>query len=76
MSALALGCMGMTYGYGEVHDKKQMVKLIHKALELGVNFFDTAEAYGEDGEELLGEAIKSLRQGCGGEQIWDLLRKS
>ncbi len=50
VSTLALGCMGMTYGYGEVHDKKQMVKLIHKALELGINFFDTAKAYGEDHE--------------------------
>ncbi|WRF64331.1 aldo/keto reductase [Helicobacter pylori] len=53
--------MGMTYGYGEVHDKKQMVKLIHKALELGINFFDTAEAYGEDNEKLLGEAIKPFK---------------
>ncbi|MCQ2666195.1 aldo/keto reductase [Helicobacter pylori] len=61
VSALALGCMGMTYGYGEVHDKKQMVKLIHKALELGINFFDTAEAYGEDNEKLLGEAIKPFK---------------
>ncbi len=61
VGALALGCMGMTYGYGEVHDKKQMVKLIHKALELGINFFDTAEAYGEDNEKLLGEAIKPFK---------------
>ncbi|CRF46819.1 Aldo-keto reductase [Helicobacter heilmannii] len=42
VSPLALGCMGMSFGYGEVHDKKEMIKLIHKAFELGINFFDTA----------------------------------
>lgn len=46
VGALALGCMGMTYGYGEVHDKKQMVKLIHKALELGINSFDCRGLWG------------------------------
>ncbi|BCZ19486.1 hypothetical protein NHP190012_11280 [Helicobacter sp. NHP19-012] len=42
VSLLALGCMGMSFGYGEVHDKKEMTKLIHKAFEFGINFFDTA----------------------------------
>lgn len=52
VSALALGCMGMTYGYGEVHDKKQMVKLIHKALELGINFLTL--------QRLMGKIMKSF----------------
>ena len=46
VSALGLGCMGMSYAYGKVKDKNEMVKLIHSAVEIGVTFFDTAEAYG------------------------------
>ncbi|WP_163565603.1 aldo/keto reductase [Helicobacter suis] len=61
VSALALGIMGMTFGYGETHNKQEMIKLIHQAFEHGINFFDTAEAYGADNEELLGEAIKPFR---------------
>jgi len=46
VSALGLGCMGMSFGYGQAADKKEMISLIRKAVELGVNFFDTAEVYG------------------------------
>jgi aryl-alcohol dehydrogenase-like predicted oxidoreductase len=46
VSALGLGCMGMSFGFGPAGDKKEMIALIHKAIELGVTFFDTAEAYG------------------------------
>ncbi len=48
VSALGLGCMGMTYGYGPGGAKQEMIALIRKAVELGVTFFDTAEAYGAD----------------------------
>jgi aryl-alcohol dehydrogenase-like predicted oxidoreductase len=58
VSALGLGCMGMSFGYGTAPDKKEMIKLIHKAIEQGITFFDTAEAYGPFiNEELLGEAL-------------------
>jgi aryl-alcohol dehydrogenase-like predicted oxidoreductase len=46
VSALGLGCMGMSFGYGVIADKKEMITLIHKAVESGVTFFDTAEVYG------------------------------
>ncbi len=62
VSALGLGCMGMSYGYGPAGDKKEMISLIRKAVELGVTFFDTAEAYGPYiNEELVGEALAPLR---------------
>jgi len=62
VSALGLGCMGMSFGYGPAHDKKEMITLIHKAVELGVNFFDTAEIYGPFiNEELVGEALTPFR---------------
>jgi len=62
VSALGLGCMGMSYGYGPAADKKEMISLIRKAVELGVTFFDTAEAYGPYiNEELVGEALAPLR---------------
>ena len=62
VSALGLGCMGMSYAYGPAPDKKEMVKLLHQAFERGVTFFDTAEAYGPfANEELLGEALKPIR---------------
>ena len=62
VSALGLGCMGMSYGYGPAKDKKEMISLIRKAVELGVTFFDTAEAYGPfTNEELVGEALEPLR---------------
>jgi aryl-alcohol dehydrogenase-like predicted oxidoreductase len=60
-SAIGLGCMGMTYGYGPAGDKQEMIALIRKAVELGVTFFDTAEAYGTANEELVGEALAPFR---------------
>ncbi len=57
VSAIGLGCMGMSFGYGTISDKKEMITLIHKAVESGVTFFDTAEVYGPFiNEELVGEA--------------------
>jgi aryl-alcohol dehydrogenase-like predicted oxidoreductase len=62
VSALGLGCMGMSFAYGPVPDKKEMITLISKAVELGVTLFDTAEAYGPfTNEELLGEALAPFR---------------
>lgn len=62
VSALGLGCMGMSYGYGPPADKQQMIRLIHAAVERGVTFFDTAEAYGPfANEELVGEALAPYR---------------
>jgi aryl-alcohol dehydrogenase-like predicted oxidoreductase len=62
VSALGLGCMGMSFGYGTIADKNEMIKLIHKAFENGVTFFDTAEVYGPFiNEELLGEAVAPFR---------------
>jgi aryl-alcohol dehydrogenase-like predicted oxidoreductase len=58
VSALGLGCMGMSYGYGPAADKQEMISLIRSAVERGVTFFDTAEAYGPfTNEELVGEAL-------------------
>jgi aryl-alcohol dehydrogenase-like predicted oxidoreductase len=63
VSAMGLGCMGMEYVYGEKHDKKEMIRLLHKAIDLGVNFFDTAEVYGPFSNELLlGEAFAGRRE--------------
>lgn len=62
VSALGLGCMGMSFGYGPVHDKKEMINLLRSAYEKGINFFDTAECYGPFlNEELLGEALTPFR---------------
>ena len=62
VSALGLGCMGMSFGYGTIADKNAMIKLIHKAIEYGVTFFDTAEVYGPFiNEELVGEALAPFR---------------
>jgi len=61
-SALGLGCMGMSYGYGPAADKQEMISLIRAAVERGVTFFDTAEAYGPfTNEELVGEALAPFR---------------
>ncbi len=58
VSAIGLGCMGMSFGYGPAADKKEMIELIHKAVEQGITFFDTAEVYGPfTNEELVGEAL-------------------
>ncbi len=62
VSEIGLGCMGISFGYGVVADKKQSVELIRKAVELGVTFFDTAEVYGPyTNEELVGEALEPFR---------------
>ena len=62
VSAIGLGCMGMSSGYGEKKDKKDMINLIHEAVDLGINFFDTAEVYGPfENEEILGEALKDYK---------------
>ena len=62
VSAIGLGCMGLSFGYGPAADKKEAINLIRKAYELGVNFFDTAEAYGPfTNEELVGEAVAPFR---------------
>jgi aryl-alcohol dehydrogenase-like predicted oxidoreductase len=63
VSAIGLGCMGMSFGYGPAADKKEMITLIHKAVEQGVTFFDTAEVYGPFiNEELVGEALAPFRK--------------
>jgi aryl-alcohol dehydrogenase-like predicted oxidoreductase len=62
VSALGLGCMGMSFGYGPAGDKQEMISLIRAAVERGVTFFDTAEAYGPfTNEGLLGEALAPFR---------------
>ena len=62
VSALGLGCMGLSYGYGPPTDKQNAIKLIRAAFDQGVTFFDTAEAYGPFvNEELLGEALQPFR---------------
>jgi len=62
VSAIGLGCMGLSYGYGPATDTQDAIKLIRRAFDLGVTFFDTAEAYGPfKNEELLGEALAAFR---------------
>lgn len=62
VSALGLGCMGMSFGYGAPKDKQEMIDLLRTAVERGITFFDTAEVYGPfTNEELLGEALAPLR---------------
>ena len=62
VSAIGLGCMGMSWSYGPAKDKKEMIALLHAAVERGVTFFDTAEVYGPlVNEELVGEALAPLR---------------
>jgi aryl-alcohol dehydrogenase-like predicted oxidoreductase len=63
VSAIGLGCMGLSFGLGPAADKQDAINLIRKAFELGVTFFDTAEAYGPfANEELLGEALQPFRK--------------
>ena len=63
VSALGLGCMGMSFGYGPAADKQEMISLIRSAVERGVTFFDTAEVYGPfTNEELVGEALAPFRE--------------
>ena len=62
VSALGLGCMGMSFAYGPPADKQEMIALLRQAVERGITFFDTAEAYGPFiNEELVGEALAPFR---------------
>ena len=63
VSALGLGCMGMSANHGKPRDKKEMINLIAKAYDAGITFYDTAEIYGpHTNEELLGTALKPFRK--------------
>jgi aryl-alcohol dehydrogenase-like predicted oxidoreductase len=63
VSAIGLGCMGMSFGYGPPKDKQEMISLLHTAVEHGVTFFDTAEVYGPfTNEELVGEGLAPFRE--------------
>ncbi|WP_030232721.1 MULTISPECIES: aldo/keto reductase [unclassified Streptomyces] len=61
VSSIGLGCMGMTFGYGQAADTGEAIELIRAAAERGVTLFDTAEAYGEANERLVGEALAPVR---------------
>jgi aryl-alcohol dehydrogenase-like predicted oxidoreductase len=62
VSAIGLGCMGMSHGYGPASDKQEMITLIHEAIDRGVTFFDTAEVYGPYvNEDLVGEALAPFK---------------
>src|SRR5499433_3638681 len=63
VSAVGLGCMGLSYGYGPATDKREAISLIRGAVERGVTLFDTAEAYGPfTNEEVVGEALAPVRE--------------
>lgn len=62
VSALGMGCMGLSFGYGPAIDKQKGIQLIREAYEQGITFFDTAEAYGIANEELVGEALAPFRK--------------
>src|SRR5712691_4949756 len=61
VSALGLGCMGLSFGYGPAQEKQSAISLIREAFASGVTFFDTAEAYGALNEEMVGEALAPIR---------------
>ena len=62
VSALGLGCMGMSFSYGPPNDEQEMISLLHAAVDRGITFFDTAEVYGPFlNEELVGDALAPLR---------------
>src|SRR5215204_5246150 len=62
VSAIGLGCMGMSFGYGPPADRREMIALLRAAVERGVTFFDTAEVYGPlANEDLVGEAVEPFR---------------
>src|SRR6266702_2722260 len=80
VSAIGLGCMGMSFGYGPAADKQEMISLIRTAVERGVTFFDTAEVYGPfTNEELVGEALAPFRKHVAIEEtagaVKDLIRE-
>ena len=72
VSAIGLGCMGLSFGYGPAVERQQEISLIRAAVERGVTFFDTAEVYGPfTNEELVGEALAPLpRAGRDRNEIW------
>lgn len=70
VSAIGLGCMGLSFGYGPAVDKSHGIELIRAAFQRGVTFFDTAEAYGQFNEELVGEAVAPFRDTAAG---WSLI---
>lgn len=66
VSAVGLGCMGMSHAYGEPADKKEMTKLLAQAVDIGYTFFDTAEIYGtaddpHENEKIVGQALRHCR---------------
>jgi aryl-alcohol dehydrogenase-like predicted oxidoreductase len=64
VSAIGLGCMGMTHGYGPAHDRADMINIIRAAVDLGVTFFDTAQVYVDgplSNEDVVGEALQPVR---------------
>src|ERR1700738_659715 len=63
VSALGLGCMGMSFSYGVVHDEQEMISLMHAAVDRGITCFDTAEVYGPfTNEVLVGKALSPIRE--------------
>jgi aryl-alcohol dehydrogenase-like predicted oxidoreductase len=63
VSAIGLGCMGMSFGYGPAQDEQEMISVIRSAVDLGVTFFDTAEVYGPfTNEKLVGKALSPVRE--------------
>src|ERR1043165_7053485 len=63
VSAIGLGCMGMSFGYGPPKDRHEMISRLHGAVERGITFFDTAEVYGPfTNEELVGEGLAPFRE--------------
>ena len=62
VSALGMGCMGLSFGYGPATEKQVAINLIREAYEQGITFFDTAEVYGKENEELVGEALAPFRK--------------
>src|SRR6201984_3839419 len=63
VSAIGLGCMGMSFSYGPPKDKQEVISLLRKAVELGITFFDTAEVYGPfTNEERVGEGLAPVRR--------------
>src|SRR6202022_1461614 len=63
VSALGLGCMGMSFSYGVVHDEQEMISLLHAAVDRGITFFDTAEVYGPyTNEVFVGKALSPIRE--------------
>ena len=69
VSALGLGCMGMSFGYGPAGDEQEMMSVIRSAVDLGVTFFDTAEVYGPfTNEKLVGKALSAIDPQSGGDR--------